>query len=94
MTPALWALSGKGSGMTTRGDGKGLCINEKASRIREASFWGAMWGSNPRHPEPQSGALPTELIAPYSEGIAKVRKYFFRASVEEGKIIIFVRLLF
>ena len=27
-------------------------------------FWGAMWGSNPRHPEPQSGALPTELIAP------------------------------
>ena len=25
---------------------------------------GAMWGSNPRHPEPQSGALPTELIAP------------------------------
>ena len=25
---------------------------------------GAMWGSNPRQPEPQSGALPTELIAP------------------------------
>ena len=31
-----------------------------------ASFkWGGIWGSNPRHPEPQSGALPTELIPPY-----------------------------
>ena len=27
--------------------------------------WGGIWGSNPRHPEPQSGALPTELIPPY-----------------------------
>ncbi len=26
---------------------------------------GGIWGSNPRHPEPQSGALPTELIPPY-----------------------------
>ena len=26
--------------------------------------WGGIWGSNPRHPEPQSGALPTELIPP------------------------------
>ena len=25
---------------------------------------GGIWGSNPRHPEPQSGALPTELIPP------------------------------
>ena len=30
-----------------------------------ASWWGGIWGSNPRHPEPQSGALPTELIPPY-----------------------------
>ena len=29
------------------------------------STWGGIWGSNPRHPEPQSGALPTELIPPY-----------------------------
>ena len=29
-------------------------------------LWGGIWGSNPRHPEPQSGALPTELIPPYS----------------------------
>ena len=28
--------------------------------------WGGIWGSNPRHPEPQSGALPTELIPPYT----------------------------
>ena len=29
-------------------------------------IWGGIWGSNPRHPEPQSGALPTELIPPYT----------------------------
>jgi hypothetical protein len=28
--------------------------------------WGGIRGSNPRHPEPQSGALPTELIPPYN----------------------------
>ena len=28
-------------------------------------YKGGIWGSNPRHPEPQSGALPTELIPPY-----------------------------
>lgn len=26
--------------------------------------WGGRWGSNPRQPEPQSGALPTELRPP------------------------------
>lgn len=26
--------------------------------------WGEWWGSNPRQPEPQSGALPTELHPP------------------------------
>ena len=35
-------------------------------------MWGGIWGSNPRHPEPQSGALPTELIPPY--GIYKIQK--------------------
>ena len=24
--------------------------------------WGERWGSNPRHPEPQSGALPLNYI--------------------------------
>ncbi len=27
--------------------------------------WGGRWDSNPRQPEPQSGALPTELHPPY-----------------------------
>src|ERR1022692_1585739 len=39
------------------------------SRIRNAiedgvGGWGGMWDLNPRLPEPQSGALPTELIPP------------------------------
>ena len=33
-------------------------------RPRPFLMWGGIWGSNPRHPEPQSGALPTELIPP------------------------------
>ena len=41
--------------------------------------WGAMWGSNPRHPEPQSGALPTELIAPC--WTAKIGIFLFTASI-------------
>jgi hypothetical protein len=28
-------------------------------------LWGERWDSNPRQPEPQSGALPTELRPPY-----------------------------
>jgi hypothetical protein len=28
--------------------------------------WGERWGLNPRPPEPQSGALPTELRSPQS----------------------------
>jgi site-specific DNA recombinase len=30
----------------------------------EVKKWGDRWGSNPRQPEPQSGALPTELRSP------------------------------
>ena len=29
--------------------------------------WGGMWDLNPRLPEPQSGALPTELIPPQTD---------------------------
>ncbi len=29
-----------------------------------AAKWGERWDSNPRPPEPQSGALPTELRPP------------------------------
>src|ERR1035441_5228358 len=31
--------------------------------------WGGMWDLNPRLPEPQSGALPTELIPPQGNSI-------------------------
>ena len=41
---------------------------EKGRRRRPfRNLWGGIWGSNPRHPEPQSGALPTELIPPNFE---------------------------
>jgi hypothetical protein len=42
--------------------------------------WGEWWGSNPRQPEPQSGALPTELHPPllagfkYTVSTVKIKK--------------------
>lgn len=36
-----------------------------------AKFWGGRRGSNPRHPEPQSGALPAELRPPYNQKYCK-----------------------
>ena len=35
-----------------------------ATKLRHAPNWGEWWGSNPRQPESQSGALPTELHPP------------------------------
>ena len=32
--------------------------------------WGERWGSNPRHPRPQPGALPTELRSPRRNGLS------------------------
>ena len=39
----------------------------KGRRLAGLAFliWGGRWDLNPRHPEPQSGALPTELHPPY-----------------------------
>ncbi len=41
-----------------------------ASALRHSALrngeWGERWGSNPRPPEPQPGALPTELRSPYN----------------------------
>ena len=48
----------------------------KTAARRQLFEEGAMWGSNPRQPEPQSGALPTELIAPCSERTANVEIFF------------------
>jgi hypothetical protein len=33
--------------------------------LGDIPVWGERWDSNPRQPEPQSGALPTELRPPY-----------------------------
>src|SRR5437868_14872718 len=37
------------------------------SRICDPAFrtWGGRWESNPQRPEPQSGALPVELLPPF-----------------------------
>ena len=40
-------------------------FKNKSATIKTADlFLGGMWGSNPRHSEPQSDALPTELRPP------------------------------
>ena len=41
-----------------------VSVKKAAAVGRRPFMWGGIWGSNPRHPEPQSGALPTELIPP------------------------------
>ena len=41
-------------------------VRRKTKKTAFLPSWGAMWGSNPRHLEPQSSALPTELIAPFN----------------------------
>ena len=39
-------------------------------------LWGERWGSNPRQPEPQSGALPTELRSPlYDKIVHKINPF-------------------
>ena len=39
--------------------------------------WGDRWGSNPRQPEPQSGALPTELRSPAVSAMQSILKKAF-----------------
>lgn len=36
-----------------------------------SAFQGDRWGSNPRQPEPQSGALPAELRPPFKRAQRK-----------------------
>ena len=48
------------------GDGPLLQNGKSACEFAVPDFkWGGRWDSNPRQPEPQSGALPTELHPPY-----------------------------
>ena len=45
----------------------GSCVYRKNGLINQTVcflFWGAMWESNPRIPEPQSGVLTTSPITP------------------------------
>ena len=43
------------------------CIyNQPTLQAYLQELWGEWWDSNPRPPEPQSGALPTELHPPYT----------------------------
>ena len=36
-----------------------------STRPKLLKNWGGRWESNPQRPEPQSGALPVELLPPY-----------------------------
>ena len=48
------------------GDGPLLQNGKSACEFAVPDFkWGGRWVSNPRQPEPQAGALPTELHPPY-----------------------------
>ena len=40
--------------------------------------WGEQWVSNPRPPEPQSGALPTELCSPLHELYQEVYVFYLK----------------
>ena len=41
-----------------------LCLFKREPWCYRSIIWGGRWGSNPRPPESQSGALPTELRPP------------------------------
>ena len=47
----------------------------KPDEARMSEDWGEWWGSNPRQPEPQSGALPTELHPPCQTLDLSIRIY-------------------
>jgi Phage integrase family len=36
----------------------------KTGELKKMRYWGGRWESNPQRPEPQSGALPVELLPP------------------------------
>ena len=43
---------------------KRMWIEPKTISKSKSQIWGGRWDSNPRRPEPQSGALPSELRPP------------------------------
>ena len=76
--PAANATTARKEGISAKSAARLIGEKQKENDIKIVLFpiWGAMWGSNPRHPEPQSGALPTELIAPCQFGATKVQRFF------------------
>src|SRR6516225_3724788 len=56
-----------------------LPLKSTKAPIFSLEDWGGRWDLNPRHSEPQSDALPAELLPPYS-GTA----YYRTASRREG----------
>ena len=65
------------------GDGPLLQNGKSACEFAVPDFkWGGRWDSNPRQPEPQSGALPTELRPPY---MVRVKRFELLAHALEGR---------
>ena len=53
--------------------------------LLQVVFWGEWWDLNPRPPEPQSGALPTELHSPSQfQTISKYR--FFGLKIKSKNL--------
>ena len=51
-----------------RPEAKSGLVESRTSTVLVARFgliWGGRWESNPQRPEPQSGALPVELLPPH-----------------------------
>ena len=44
--------------------------------LKGKGLWGGRWELNPQRPEPQSGALPVELLPPRFSDYSKFRPYF------------------
>ncbi len=49
------------------------CVSARRQDVpSRTKTWGGRWDSNPRRPESQSGALPTELRPPWSNCLARL----------------------
>src|SRR5437763_15493973 len=51
-----------------RADAKSGLVESRTSTVLVARFgliWGGRWESNPQRPEPESGALPVQLLPPH-----------------------------
>lgn len=59
--------------------------------MRVLKKWGERWGSNPRPSEPQSDALPAELLPPFRR-ITKLT-FFFNISIHLLKIFLFLSIV-